>query len=66
MESYEEDIRQIILEIEEVHCKFHEIASKINTTYPKEEDLKVLEEVKEKSTLLFQKLLKLKRRVLKE
>ncbi len=63
--EYEEEIRSIILDIEKLHCEFHNIASEINTQNPSEEDLSKLNSVKELSTDLFQRLLSLKRFVLK-
>lgn len=63
--DYDENIKEIILEIEKIHCEFHEIAAKIDTVNPKPEDIEIVKAMKDKSAKLFQELLKLKRKVLK-
>jgi len=51
-----EEVRKLLNEIESLHCQFHELAKEV-----KSEDDPKLEEVKDLSTQLFQKLLELKR-----
>lgn len=64
LQDFKEHIRSLILEIEKLHCTFHELACKINTSNPSQEDIELLKEVKRQSTKLFQELLKLRKRVL--
>jgi len=65
MEEYEDKIKELLYEIEKLHCDFHEVASKINTQNPKPEDMEIIKKIKEHSTRLFQLLLTLKREILK-
>jgi len=61
-----EDIREIINEIERLHCDFHNIISKVDTKRASEEDFKTLEKVDREIFLqLLSKILKLKRVVKK-
>ncbi len=65
MEEYEDEIKELLYEIEKLHCDFHEVASKIDTQNPKPEDMEIIKRIKEHSTRLFQLLLTLKREILK-
>ncbi len=65
VEEYEEKVKELLHDIEKLHCDFHEIASKIDTQNPKPEDVGTIKELKDRSTHLFQLLLALKRGVLK-
>ncbi|WPM32629.1 CZB domain-containing protein [Hydrogenobacter sp. T-2] len=65
MEEYEDNIKEMLHEIEKLHCHFHEIASRIDTQNPKPEDVEIIKKAKEDSTHLFQLLLALKREILK-
>jgi len=56
----------LIEEIEKTHREFHEIAFEVEKASSEEEKLKILNMVKNKSTELFQLLLKLERVLRKE
>lgn len=60
IEKQEEDIKNHLKKIEELHCRFHEVASKIDAQNPKPEDEKAIEQAESISTELMQKLTQLK------
>ncbi len=64
MEAYEDKIKELLHEVEKLHCDFHEIASKIDTQNPKPEDMEIIKKIKDHSARLFQLLLTLKREIL--
>ncbi|MGK0689874.1 MAG: CZB domain-containing protein [Aquificaceae bacterium] len=66
LEEYPPHIRELIEEIEKTHREFHEIAFEVEKASSEEEKLKILNMVKDKSTELFQLLLKLGRVLRKE
>ena len=57
-DEFPENIKEVILQIEEVHCKFHEIGKRIDTKNPDEE---LLREMQNTSLTLYQLFMKLKR-----
>jgi len=61
-----EEVRALVEEIEKVHCEFHEVSMQIDPKNPQPSDEEKLNRMKELSTLLFQKLLALKRLVKEE
>jgi RNA polymerase subunit RPABC4/transcription elongation factor Spt4 len=56
-----EEARALVEEIEKVHCEFHEVSMQIDPKNPQSSDEEKLNRMKELSSLLFQKLLALKR-----
>ena len=60
-----EEVRALVEEIEKIHCEFHEVSMQIDPKNHQPSDEEKLNRMKELSTLLFQKLLALKR-LLKE
>lgn len=58
IDKYPEDIREVILKIEDYHCQFHELAKKIDILNPEAELLKKVEEA---SFELYKLLLKLEK-----
>lgn len=58
IDSFPQEIKEVILEIEEVHCRFHEIGKKIDTRNP---DHKLVEEMRNTSLKLYQLLMKLEK-----
>jgi hypothetical protein len=61
-----EEVRALVEEIGKIHCKFHEVSMQIDPKNPQPSDKEKLNRMKELSTLLFQKLLALKRLVKEE
>jgi hypothetical protein len=61
-----EEVRALVEEIEKVHCEFHEVSMQIDPKNPQPSDEEKLNRMKKLSTLLFQKLLALKRLVKEE
>jgi hypothetical protein len=61
-----EEVRALAEEIEKVHCEFHEVSMQIDPKNFQSSDKENLNRMKELSTLLFQKLLALKRLVKEE
>jgi hypothetical protein len=61
-----EEVRALVEEIEKIHCEFHEVSMQIDPKNPQPSDEEKLNRMKELSTLLFQKLLALKRLVKEE
>jgi hypothetical protein len=61
-----EEVRALVEEIEKIHCEFHEVGMQIDPKNPQPSDEEKLSRMKELSTLLFQKLLALKRLVKEE
>ena len=56
-----EEVRALVEEIEKIHCEFHEVSMQIDPKNHQPSDEEKLNRMKELSTLLFQKLLALKR-----
>ncbi|MCS7277950.1 MAG: CZB domain-containing protein [Aquificaceae bacterium] len=56
--EFPENIKEVILQIEDVHCTFHEIGKRIDTKNPDEE---LLREMQNTSLTLYQLFMKLKR-----
>jgi len=61
-----EEVRALVEEIEKIHCEFHEVSMQIDPKNPQPSDEEKLNRMKELSTLLFQKILALKRLVKEE
>jgi len=61
-----EEVRALAEEIEKIHCEFHEVSMQIDPKNFQPSDKEKLNRMKELSTLLFQKLLALKRLVKEE
>ncbi len=61
-----EEVRALVEEIEKVHCEFHEVSMQIDPKNLQPSDEEKLNRMKELSSLLFQKLLALKRLVKEE
>jgi hypothetical protein len=61
-----EEVRALVEEIEKIHCEFHEVSMQIDPKNHQPSDEEKLNRMKELSTLLFQKLLALKRLVKEE
>jgi len=61
-----EEVRALVEEIEKIHCELHEVSMQIDPKNPQSSDEEKLNRIKELSTLLFQKLLALKRLVKEE
>ncbi len=57
------EVRALVEEIEKIHCEFHEVSMQIDPKNHQPSDEEKLNRMKELSTLLFQKLLALKRLV---
>jgi hypothetical protein len=60
-----EEVRTLVDEIEKIHCEFHQVSMQIDPKNLQPSDEEKLNIMRELSTLLFQKLLALKR-LLKE
>ncbi|RMH06096.1 MAG: hypothetical protein D6699_02635, partial [Aquificota bacterium] len=58
LDHLEPHIRDLILQIEEIHCQFHEKAKEVDPTNP---DYTALNQAKEISLRLYQKLMSLER-----
>jgi putative protein kinase ArgK-like GTPase of G3E family len=56
-----EGVRTLVDEIEKIHCEFHQVSMQIDPKNPQSSDEEKLNRMRELSTLLFQKLLALKR-----
>lgn len=56
--SFPQEVRKVILEIEEHHCQFHELAKKVDISNPDEE---LLRKVENASFELYKLLLKLEK-----
>jgi len=61
-----EEVRALVEEIEKIHCEFHEVSMQIDPKNPQPSDEEKLNRMREMSTLLFRKLLALKRLVKEE
>lgn len=61
-----EEVKALVEEIEKIHCEFHEVSMQIDPKNPRSSDEEKLNRMKELSSLLFQKLLALKRLVKEE
>jgi len=61
-----EEVRALLEEIEKIHCEFHGISMQIDPKNPQPSDEEKLNRMKKLSTLLFQKILALKRLVKEE
>jgi hypothetical protein len=61
-----EEVKALVEEIEKIHCEFHEVSMQIDPKNPQPSDEEKLDRMKKLSTLLFQKLLALKRLVKEE
>lgn len=57
-EEFPEPVRQLLLQIEDAHCRFHEIGKGIDTTNPDEE---LVKQMQESSLTLYRLLMKLER-----
>ena len=60
-----EEVRALVDEMEKIHCEFHEVSMQIDPKNFQPSDEEKLNRMRELSTILFQKLLALKR-LLKE
>ncbi len=58
LEEFPEQVREVILQIEKVHCEFHEIGKQIDTKNPDEALVKKMQDT---SLTLYQLLMKLER-----
>ena len=61
-----EEVRALVDEIEKIHCEFHEVSMQIDPKNFQPSDEEKLNRMRELSSLLFQKLLALKRLVKEE
>ena len=61
-----EEVRTLVEEIEKIHCEFHEVSMQIDPKNLQPSDEEKLNRMRELSSLLFQKLLALKRLVKEE
>jgi hypothetical protein len=61
-----EEFRTLVEEMEKIHCEFHEVSMQIDPKNFQPSDEEKLNRMKELSTLLFQKLLALKKLVKEE
>jgi len=61
-----EEVRALVEEIEKIHCEFHQVSMQIDPKNPQPSDEEKLNRMKKLSSLLFQKLLALKRLVKEE
>ena len=61
-----EEVRALVEEIEKIHCEFHEVSMQIDPKNLQPSDEEKLNRMRELSSLLFQKLLALKRLVKEE
>jgi hypothetical protein len=61
-----EEVRALVEEIEKIHCEFHQVSMQIDPKNLQPSDEEKLDRMKELSSLLFQKLLALKRLVKEE
>ncbi|MEN3028906.1 MAG: CZB domain-containing protein [Aquificaceae bacterium] len=59
IDSFTPPVRELLLRIEEVHCKFHEIGKKIDTKNP---DPALVKEMQNTSLNLYQLLMRLEKR----
>jgi predicted transglutaminase-like protease len=58
IDEFPQHIRDVLLQIEEVHCRFHEIGKNINT---KEPDENLVKQMQDTSLTLYHLLMKLER-----
>jgi hypothetical protein len=61
-----EEVKALVKEIEKIHCEFHEVSMQIDPKNHQSSDEEKLNRMKKLSSLLFQKLLALKRLVKEE
>ncbi|MDW8294207.1 MAG: CZB domain-containing protein [Aquificaceae bacterium] len=58
IDSFPPQVKEVLLEIEEVHCRFHEIGKKIDTKNP---DQALVKEMQDTSLNLYQLLMRLEK-----
>lgn len=58
LESFPPEVKKLLIQIEELHCEFHQIGQKIDTLNP---EPSVFRELKDASLGLYQKLMELDR-----
>ncbi|MGC8852572.1 MAG: CZB domain-containing protein, partial [Hydrogenobacter sp.] len=61
-----EDIKAMVENIEQIHCEFHKVSMQVAPTQRKDGDYQNLETMKDLSAKLFQKLLSLKKILVKQ